>query len=180
MQAALPTLISYLQALSTPAIAIAGAFIAWGQLRLAHNRFQYDLYERRLKIYKAVNDFLYKLEEEATQTTDAPLKALQAFNREAFEYVFLFEQDLNEYIDGIKSNAYARWQLNNKFARLNGQTNDRDEETFKNCTSEEGRLIGELSVFRNQLIEKFRKYLGPKLKKKLQFRPLFKRRKISH
>jgi hypothetical protein len=67
----LPDWVSYLQALSTPAIAIAGVTIAWGQLRLAHNRFQYDLYERRLRVFEAAKKLLIVIFQEGAVTHDA-------------------------------------------------------------------------------------------------------------
>lgn len=48
----------YLQAFSTPLIAVTAACIAWGQWSTARNKLKLDLFDRRFTIYEAARNFL--------------------------------------------------------------------------------------------------------------------------
>jgi hypothetical protein len=52
----LPYWLKVLSALSTPAIAVLGIAIAWGQWATARSKLILDLYEHRRKIYDAFDD----------------------------------------------------------------------------------------------------------------------------
>lgn len=47
-----------LSALLTPLIAAIAVYIAYRQFRVERLRLQHELYERRLKVYRAVQSFL--------------------------------------------------------------------------------------------------------------------------
>lgn len=93
--------VEVLSALLTPAIALIALFIAYQQYRVNQFRLRHELYERRLRVYKAVQSFLSDIVREGG--TDYPRCA--EFYREASEAVFLFEPSVQEYIEEIYSKA---------------------------------------------------------------------------
>ena len=70
--------IGFLQALSTPAIAVAGVTIAYQQKRLANIRLRNDLFDRRFKIYEAARTYLVC----ATRNQRLPVEDMIAFSRD--------------------------------------------------------------------------------------------------
>lgn len=86
-----------LSGLLTPLIAITTAYIAYQQYRLSQLQFRHELYERRLRVYKAVQSFLSELVREGG--TEVP--RLYQFYSDASEAVFLFDSSVQAYIDEI-------------------------------------------------------------------------------
>jgi len=58
MSAADPHWTAYLSALLTPTVAVLGTFIAFQQWRTARNKLKFELFQRRLATYEAVQSFL--------------------------------------------------------------------------------------------------------------------------
>jgi len=64
-----PTWIQYLQALSTPAIALLAVTIGVLQWRTAHQRAVLDLFDRRMENYDALNAAIFEILREGKATT---------------------------------------------------------------------------------------------------------------
>jgi hypothetical protein len=89
--------IGFLQALSTPAIAVAGATIAYQQKRLANIRLRNDLFDRRFKIYEAARTYLVG----ATRNQRLPVEDMFAFSRDTADAPFFFSQEIVNYLEEI-------------------------------------------------------------------------------
>jgi len=152
----LPNWVSYLQAFSTPAIAIAGIAIAWGQLRLANNKYESEFYERRLAIYNATRQLIDSLLNKEPHK-EPKLYYLALFNKVASEFVFIFNQDVVTYLEEIREKAYQYWLLDNRFSRL--YTSDPN---YESNMQEERELIAWLEHTSEIMIVKFKPYLAPR------------------
>ncbi len=102
MQTELPIWISILQALATPVIAIAGCAIAYSQLRLGRDRFQYDLYDRRMKVFEGLKVLLVTCMREASIS----FSEIQQFVRTTSEAEFLFDADVVDYLEDVRKKAH--------------------------------------------------------------------------
>ena len=89
--------IDILSALLVPTIAILGVYIAYQQYRVNKQRLRHETYERRLAVYKCVQQYLSEILRDA-KTTYA--RALQ-FNSDASEAAFLFDNSVQDKIDEI-------------------------------------------------------------------------------
>jgi hypothetical protein len=89
-----PTWIQYLQALSTPAIALLAVTIGVLQWRTAHQRAVLDLFDRRMENYDALNAAIFEILREGKATTTN----LVAFDRAVSRARFLFGKDVAEYL----------------------------------------------------------------------------------
>ena len=86
-----------LTALLTPIIAMIAVYIAFQQHKLNEQRLRHEVYERRLKVYKAVQKHLSSIL--GAGKTTYPLCA--EFYSEAAEASFLFDNSVQEKIDEI-------------------------------------------------------------------------------
>lgn len=93
--------------LLTPVIAIVGIFIAYRQWRTAQNKLRLDLFERRLEVYEAIEEFASKSQwargrrdELDAVFFDAMKKARWLFGAEILWFcrkrIFRCADDLNE------------------------------------------------------------------------------------
>jgi hypothetical protein len=82
----LPTWVQYLQAMSTPVVALLALAIGLAQWRTAHQRAVLDLFEKRWDVYQAIANVLG----EVTREGRAPLQASLNFSRATGRVDFLF------------------------------------------------------------------------------------------
>ena len=94
-------IIDILSAALTPIIAVLAVYIAYQQHCVNRQRLQYELYERRLGIYKVVAQHLSHI---ATMN-QITFTQCQDFHKETFEGVFLFSKLVQNYIDEIDRNS---------------------------------------------------------------------------
>lgn len=96
--------------LSTLAIGVAAWFLAYQQLKLSKSKLKFDLYEKRLALFKVVRDF-------------ASVLALQGkadsgqLYRETIERYFLFDEDVCAYIDEMYEKAKQVAQTKEELTR---------------------------------------------------------------
>jgi hypothetical protein len=90
----IPMWVQYLQALSTPAIALLAAVIGVLQWRTAHQRAVLDLFDRRMQNYDALNAAIAEIMREGT----ASFESVVAFSRAADRARFLFGKDVSPYL----------------------------------------------------------------------------------
>jgi hypothetical protein len=104
--------IEVLSALLTPLIAVVTVYIAIQQYRLSHWQFRNETYDRRLRIYKAVQLFLSDIVSNGPATYARNGK----FYSEASEAAFLFDESVQQYVEVLYKKAtelaYAREKLN--------------------------------------------------------------------
>lgn len=147
-----------ISALLTPIIAIFLAYIAYRDHRLRKEQFKLNLYNRRYKIYKAVERLLKKFRKNGK----IDLENLKEFETGTNERDFLFDDDVLKYIDLIRNNAIKFWDRYNRLNELNLPSDNQDktlEEKRKKLADENCELsiwlINQLDDSRNL----FKKYL---------------------
>lgn len=91
----------------TPLIAIIAAYIAYQQYRINKQRFLFETYEKRLKVYNAVQDFLINIRMHGKTTNDN----LFQFNRDTSEVIFLFDKTIKNKIDELFNKAIEMIEL---------------------------------------------------------------------
>lgn len=93
----LPICVQYLQAFSTPLIALMVAWIAFLQWRTAHQRVFLDLFDRRMTVI----DELRKIVAEILQKNKVQTGDSEQFLRATKGADFLFRADVKSYLDRI-------------------------------------------------------------------------------
>ena len=97
MRAQLPEWVSYLQALTAPAIGLLALVIAWGQWRVAKNRMVLDLFDKRMTAYDELRDILGHVVAAGKATADDTYN----FGRAKQRAKFLFDKEVITYLDGL-------------------------------------------------------------------------------
>jgi hypothetical protein len=78
------------------------------QKKIATDKLKFDLYEKRFKIYKTVNDYILRVVRETAQGSQesGPLLDFQSwvnFNLETKDTPFLFDTDITDYLAEIRN-----------------------------------------------------------------------------
>ncbi|MBO9100329.1 MULTISPECIES: hypothetical protein [unclassified Rhizobium] len=93
----MPIWVAALQALLTPAIAVAVGVIAFMQWRTAHQKVVLEMFERRLAVYELVKSAVRSVNTSGTVADEAQFNLLTAINRAEF----LFGNDVREYLEKL-------------------------------------------------------------------------------
>jgi hypothetical protein len=88
-------------AVGTLIIGLAVVLIAYCQFRVAHNKLRLDLFDRRYRTYEAARKFLLKIGHGAT----FEFSDLVDFNLGTSDVDFLFDKDVAEYLQEIRTRA---------------------------------------------------------------------------
>jgi hypothetical protein len=99
--------IQFLSAFLTPLVAIVTTYIAVQQWRLARRRWRLDLYDKRFETYQAVMTFIGNMCLYGTCTDEERL----TFYRRAARNRFLFDPDIQKYIDELNTKALEKAHL---------------------------------------------------------------------
>lgn len=127
--------VDYFSALLVPAVAIFAAWIAKKQMDVSRNKLKSELFDRRVKIYEAMKNAIYKV----AICNKFDQHDIQEFLNGTLGIIWLFDNDLLEYKNEIHDNI-IKW---------NTEGNDDKKFALK-------------LWFRNELVEldnKFKKYL---------------------
>lgn len=149
----LESMVRYSTALLTPAIACITTYIAWQQWRTNHQRFKFERYDRRLRIYEEVRRILSIIMRDADISTDELLK----FRIAVSEADFLFDPEIPLYLEEIYKHGLNFWEHNQKYRDRGSGPEDYDHETVV------AKKKNELDWFMKQFElskTKFRKYLN--------------------
>lgn len=95
--------IDALSALLTPLIAVIAAYVAYQQYRANKLKLQSELYDRRLKIFHMVNDFIIAMYN-ARESPDQHISKLRRVQDDSY---FLFGADIQEYLETLRRKAYS-------------------------------------------------------------------------
>lgn len=111
------TWVSLLQALLTPTIAVVAAFVAWQQYRLAKQKHDIDIFNRRMQVYKATVAFLGKSYSTHSIFEDDYFKWIS----EVAEAEFLFGKEILDLITDIEvtSNEIVTHERDNPMIKRN-------------------------------------------------------------
>src|SRR6185369_7523497 len=88
------TWVSLLQALLTPTIGVIAAYVAWQQYRLAKQKHDIDIFNRRMQVYKLTIAFLIKSEKTYSISEDDYYEWL----RDVADAEFLFGNEILDFI----------------------------------------------------------------------------------
>ena len=102
----------------TAGIGFIGLYFVQRQVRLDGFRLRHESYERRLGVYKAVQAFLVDI----LQAADADHRRIRQFYAEASEAVFLFDSEVQDYIDLLRSKAIEMHKLYEQLYSSSGRT----------------------------------------------------------
>lgn len=116
-------LLSVLGGLLTPTIAAAVAYIAYQQWKTARDKLRLDLFDRRIVIWEAVDDFLWTV----VVSEQTPDNSLSVYLRRTANAHFLFSHDVVSYLDEIRKNAMECDMLKRELPiNRKDKTNQRD------------------------------------------------------
>ncbi|WP_105435692.1 hypothetical protein [Neorhizobium tomejilense] len=110
----IPVWIQVLQALLTPAIAIAVGVVAFLQWRTAHQKVVLDLFERRLKIYDAVSDVVLQYVNHQDKMPSS--EALSRLRGAEIAARFLFGEEVHKHIDALAAQIDQHRRLERRIA----------------------------------------------------------------
>ncbi|HUT70659.1 MAG TPA: hypothetical protein VMW89_08260 [Desulfatiglandales bacterium] len=102
--------IDILSALLTPTIALIALYIAYQQHKTNQQRLRHETYERRLKVYKAVQAHLSII----LRAGKTSYQECTLFYSEASEAAFLFDKSVMDKIDKIYSKSIEMVGLDEK------------------------------------------------------------------
>lgn len=128
-QVHLPLWVEYVKALGAPIVALIAACIAGGiayqQWRTARNKLKLDLFDKRLKVYKACSSLIQELH----MPTRMEMKFYDDTMSEVSGAFWLFDKEVAEYIDTLMKRA---WKALTKDAPdLEAMTNEQKFEFAK-------------------------------------------------
>ena len=106
-------MVEMLSALLTPIIAATTAWIAYQQMDTNRRKLDAELYDRRQKVYVETRKFLEVIFASCKPTLDDIIN----FRKSTWEADFLFENDINDYLDELRSHAEALMILSDQYTR---------------------------------------------------------------
>ncbi len=86
-----------LQGLLTPFIACIAVYIAYQQHKTARYRLRLDLYNKRFNVFNSTKSLLGKI----VRSGDVTNEELLDFLGSTDEAIFLFKQDISDYLEGL-------------------------------------------------------------------------------
>ena len=102
--------------LSVLTIVIAGAvaWIGYQQHELAKEKFKLDMFEKRFAVYQGAQRFLTHILQEAKMELDKHSE----FRRDTQDAMFLFGQDIPEYLKQLDEQALAMWAITQEYSDM--------------------------------------------------------------
>ena len=99
------------------------SWIAFMQIRLAAAKYNLDLYDKRYKVFEAAARYIQQLLVEGRISESA----LNDFNIGAAGAVFLFDNDLNIYLDSLRRRSLSLNALTDQLGQMHTDAEGRDE-----------------------------------------------------
>lgn len=144
-----PLWIQVLQALLTPAIAVAVGTIAFLQWRTAHHKVVLDLFEKRIAIYDEVIASIFEYSrndiDPALIDRDDPLfhHSLERLGKVQSRAQFLFGLDVVKFIEGIRADLILHHYLSRKL--LDGPEREEVRAQLEDIDDRLGDIADELA-----------------------------------
>ena len=149
-------IVDVFEALLTPTIAVVTAYVAYQQWRVNRTRLDLDLYERRLAIYKALEQFHDEINIPGSIRYPMVTK-LRSFIAEAR---FLFPTEIENYLDRLSTKAFRAATLREDLHPDSGEPGLPIGESRNNAANEESKLVDEIrGPMWDESKKLFRKYL---------------------
>jgi len=140
----------WLQGIALVTIPAIGAWIAYQQVGLGKAKLNLDLYDRRFAVYAACR----KLMATGIQNGDVRPIDLQAFYVDTADTVFLFDQQMDHYIDGFGEMFRSLGRLNDEINRDNP-----DAAAHVRYAEEREALFETITTKHRELRERFAPFL---------------------
>jgi len=150
--------ISILQALLTPTIGIIAAYVAWQQYRLAKQKHDIDIFNRRMQVYKVTVVLLVKCERTYSISEDD----FYEWRRDVADAEFLFGQEILDLFEDIERTSAEVIRSDEENPRI--AMNDRNEVVSINI--EAANLFEDFLSFRRRASQLFAPYFQTFLKLK--------------
>ena len=148
----LPLWMQWVQAIALLVIAGLGSRIAYKQARIAVARLNFDLFDKRFAVFDAARRMLV----DVVQSDHVDVGMVVKFNAETADAVFLFEQDVVDYLDKLRDKILLlrRLQVQEDAADQYGQEEKR-QRLVDSAADQHIELSKELPI----MIEQFKPYL---------------------
>ena len=104
-------IIDLFSAALTPIIALIVAYIAWRQHKTDKDKLRLHLYEKRFKVYQSIMELLASISKKA----DVSFEEVSQFVFKTNESKFLFENEIPDYIENVRTNAIKLHYSEQKF-----------------------------------------------------------------
>jgi len=144
-------LIEIFSGLLTPTIAIITVYIAYQQLKTNRDRVRLNLYDKRFKVFRGLMDLLAHIMREGNVTDEA----LYKFNADTNEARFIFDKEIQDYLQSIYEKAVDIQTKNSERQEPNLQEEKR---------AQLARDVGEIKKWMNKQFEVSRELFGKYLK----------------
>ena len=139
MTSGLPDWVQYLQALSTPAIALLAAVIGIMQWRTSHQRAVLDLFDKRWETYRSLGQHIAEVLQHGSVSEKTYIDYLRTKDRAEH----LFGPEVTKYLDEVKD-LFTRHQDAEQQMKLEGPDHakwvDRKYRAFEAISKSHGRL----------------------------------------
>ena len=143
-------IIKVLQGFLTPIIGVAVVYVAWQQYKTNRKKFRLDLYDRKLKVFEGLTTLLQHIVRQNTATG----VQVQQYKMATLEAVFLFNEDIVNYLNEVKSKVH-KLQSANKIidAKLPAEKQTK-------ASSEQSDLLDWFNIQLTKSTDKFREYMS--------------------
>lgn len=142
--------------LLTPLIAVIATWIAYQQFQTNRLKLKFDMYEKRLKIYQALMDFIGTV----ISFPEMKVEEVKKFDVARSESVFLFGKDIPQYLQTLRDQAAAITTLNSQIQEL--MSNERSPDRT-NLVNEKLKIIDWFYKQLEVAQERFSQYLAFKI-----------------
>ena len=150
------TAVAVLGALLTPTIAVITAYVAYQQWRTNKTRLDLDLYDRRLAIYKALEEFYVGI----NIPGDIRYPMLSKLRFSTAEARFLFPKEIENHLDALHMKGFRAAQLREQLYPISKEPGLPKGEARSKAVDEESKLLQEIQgPLWNESKKLFRKYL---------------------
>jgi len=97
----LPLWVQWTQAVLLLVISCLGAWIAYKQVRIAEAKLNLDLFDKRFKVFEAARKLVRSFLQDGGVETEEILE----FNGSVIDAVFLFDPNVETYLDSLRKNV---------------------------------------------------------------------------
>lgn len=145
------TIIKVFQGLLTPIIGVAVVYVAWQQYKTNRNKFRLVLYDRKLKVFEGLTTLLQHIVRQNTATGEQ----VQQYKMATIEAIFLFDEDIVNYLNEVKSKVH-KLQTVNKITETNST---KDKDSPPKVIEEQLDLLDWFNKQLTKSVDKFKKAL---------------------
>ena len=147
----LPWWMQWAQAIALIVISCLGSWIAFKQARIAAAKLNFDLYDKRFKVFEAARQYLVL----ALQSNDVTPEQTNQFHVGVADAVFLFDKRIEENLEEFRKKLAKLQILNFQFRNLGEQEHERRGTLADQLAGQAMLVNAELDI----LVSKFKPFL---------------------